>query len=130
MTLAQIYKKYPTGNDCLKLLESIRWQNKPVCPYCKVSRFSLTRSKYRYHCNSCNTSFSVMVGTIFHRTHVDLQKWFLLICFMLNAKEGVSARQLVKDIKVNKNTAWFMMIRIRRALFGYRPMLEKIVEAN
>lgn len=128
MTIVQVYKKFPTEKDCLKYIESVRWKDKPVCPYCKVSKFSSLKNEFRYHCNSCNTSFSVTVGTIFHRTHIDLQKWFLAISLVLSSKNGISARQLSQDIKVNKNTAWFMIVRIRRAMIAHRTLLEGVVE--
>jgi len=55
--------------------------------------------KRRYHCNNCNTSFSVTVGTIFHRTHLPIQKWFLAIAIILNAKKGLSARHRINESK-------------------------------
>ena len=76
-----------------------------------------TEQEHRHHCNGCNTTFSVTVDTIFHHTHLDLQKWFLAISLVLNAKKGMAARQLARDIKVNKNTAWYMGMRIRNAMF-------------
>jgi transposase-like protein len=84
----------------------------------------------RYHCNNCNTSFSVTTRTIFHKTHIDLQKWFLAISLVLNAKKGMSARQLGRDLEVNRNTAWFMGMRIRKAMFDNRELLQGIVEID
>ena len=49
---------------------------------------------------------------------------------MLNAKKGISARQLSRDIEVNKNTAWFVLMRIRRAMIEQGQLLEGIVEAD
>jgi transposase-like protein len=46
----------------------------------------------RWKCQRCKRSFSVTVGTVFHKTHVDLQRWFLLISLMLSAK-----RRAVRD---------------------------------
>jgi transposase-like protein len=84
----------------------------------------------RYHCNNCNTSYSVTVGTIFHKTHLDLQKWFLAISLILNAKKGMSARQLARDLEVNRNTAWYMGMRIRKAMFEDKDLLQGIVEMD
>ena len=84
----------------------------------------------RHHCNSCNTTFSVTVDTIFHHTHLDLQKWFLAISLVLNAKKGMSARQLARDIQVNKNTAWSMGMRIRNAMFEQPELMRGIVEMD
>lgn len=84
----------------------------------------------RHHCNTCNTSYSVTVNTIFHKTKADLQKWFLAISLILNAKKGISARQLARDLDVNKNTAWYMAMRIREAMLQDRELLNGIVEVD
>ena len=130
MNIIQIYKKYPTHNDCLIHLESIRWKDKPQCPYCNSQNSTPAKKERRHHCNTCNTSYSVTVRTIFHRTRVDLQKWFLAISLILNAKKGISARQLARDIEVNKDTAWYMAMRIRRAMREDYKLLEGIVEMD
>ncbi|WAC06928.1 MAG: IS1595 family transposase [Thermodesulfobacteriota bacterium] len=116
MNIVEIYKLFPTHNHCIDHLEKIRWENKPTCPYCQSQSITPRPKEKRYQCNSCNTSFRVTVGTIFHQTHLPLQKWFLAICLVLNAKKGVSARQLSRDLKVNKDTAWRMGMKIRQAM--------------
>jgi len=86
----------------------------------------------RHHCNNCNTSYSVTVGTIFHHTHLPLQKWFVAISLVLNAKKGIAARQLGRDLNINKDTAWRMAMKIRNAMTQYaqRELLTGIVEAD
>lgn len=128
MNIIQVYKRFPTQEDCITHLEKVRWGGKPKCPYCKSVRVS--KNEHRYHCNACNTSFSVTVGTIFHKTKLDLQKWFLAISLVLNAKKGISARQLARDIEVNKNTAWRILMQIRKAMHEYGDLLEGIIEAD
>lgn len=130
MNIIQIYKKFPTESDCIAHLERVRWKGKPVCPYCKSDRVTPAKKEFRHHCNSCNTTFSVTVHTIFHHTHLDFQKWFLAISLVLNAKKGLSARQLARDLEVNKNTAWFMGMRIRNAMFEQGELLKGIVEMD
>lgn len=130
MNIIQIYKQFPTENACLKHLETVRWNGKPTCPYCKSAKSTPLKNEHRHHCNTCNTSYSVTVGTIFHRTHLDLQKWFLALSLILNAYKGISARQLARDLEVNKNTAWFMAMRIRNAMIEQRELLEGIVEMD
>lgn len=130
MNIIEIYEKFPTQIDCINHLEKVRWSEKPFCPYCKSTKATKFKTENRYHCNTCNTSFSVTVGTIFHNTKLDLQKWFLAISLILNAIKGISARQLSRDIKVNKNTAWYMIMRIRRAFTEYGDLLKGIVEID
>src|SRR3989344_863052 len=128
MNIIQLYKQYPTQEACKKHLEEVRWSGKPKCPYCSSLRVSTLGQ--RYHCNACNTSFSGTVRTIFHKSKIDMQKWFLAIAVVLNAKKGISARQLARDIDVNKNTAWLMLMRIRKAMLDQGDLLQGIVEAD
>ncbi|OGP59273.1 MAG: hypothetical protein A2V67_15530 [Deltaproteobacteria bacterium RBG_13_61_14] len=132
MNIVEIYKKFPSHNDCLDHIESVRWAGKPICPYCGSPRCTPMPQEKRYHCNSCFTSFSVTVRTIFHNSKLELQKWFLATTLILNAKKGMSARQLARELKVNKNTAWFMGMRIRKAMLEReeRNLLQGIVEMD
>jgi transposase-like protein len=116
MDIITIYQQFPTDNDCLNHLEKVRWSDGPRCPYCGSDKATARPKERRYHCGNCNTPYSVTVGTIFHDTKLDLQKWFLAISLILNAKKSISARQLARDIGVNKDTAWYMRMRIRRAM--------------
>jgi len=130
MNIVQIYKQFPSHKSCIKHLEKIRWNNIAKCPYCNSTNSTPVPQELRYHCNTCNTSFSVTVGTVFHKTKLDLQQWFLAISLVLNAKKGISARQLARDIDVTKDTAWYMLMRLRKALTEYGDLLEGIVEAD
>lgn len=132
MNIIQVYKRFPTQESCLEYLENIRWEGKPTCPYCQSKNSTLMPKENRYHCNNCNTSYSVTVGTIFHKTHLDLQKWFLAVSLILNAKKGISARQLGRDLEINKNTAWYMAMRIRKAMCErwHRELLQGIIEMD
>jgi len=132
MNIIQVYKLFPTQDDCLNHIEKVRWQGKPVCPYCKSTNATPYKSERRYHCNNCNTSYSVTVGTIYHKTHLDIQKWFLAIALILNAKKGISARQLARDLEVNKSTGWRMGMQIRKAMAegAQRELLQGVVEMD
>lgn len=127
MNLALIRKKLPTEADCIFHLERIRWNGKPVCPYCNSTQTSPIPREARHHCNGCNTAFSVSVGTIFHHTHLPLQKWFLAISLVLNAEKDISARQLACYVEVSTNTARFMGLRIRNATLEQGKLIKNVV---
>lgn len=132
MNIISIYKQFPQEADCLTYLEQTRWQSKPVCPYCNSANATRLLKEQRHHCNNCNTTFSVTVNTIFHHTHLPLQKWLLAVTLVLNAKKGIAARQLARDLEVNKNTAWRMGMKIRQAMVdtGQRNLLRGLVEMD
>ena len=114
MNIIKIFEKFPTQESCIQHLEEIRWKDTPTCPYCKSTKTAQFGDRHR--CYNCITSFSVTVGTIFHKTKIPLQKWFLAISLILNAKKSLSALQLSRDIQVNRNTAWRVAMQIRKAI--------------
>lgn len=128
MNIVEINRKFPTEAHCIEYLESVRWNGKPACPYCKAERITSMLKEHRHHCNNCNTTFSVTVNTIFHHTHLPLQKWFLAISVVLNAEKGIAARQLCINLEVNKNTAWSISKRIQQAMLesNQRKLLQVI----
>jgi len=67
-------------------------------------------------CGSCDYRFSVTVGTIMHRSHLPLRKWFLAIYLMCESKKGMSANQLKRSLGVQYKTAWHLCHRIREAM--------------
>ena len=130
MNIVTVLENFPTQASCIELLERARWKEGVRCPYCTSKRTA--KAQHRHRCYACKTSFSVTVGTIFHRTHLPLQKWFLAVTLMLNAKKGLSALQLARNLKVNKNTAWRISMQIRKAMreAEQRQMLIGIVEMD
>ena len=130
MNIITVFERFPTQADCIKHLEKARWGDQVLCPYCKSS--NTAPLQHRHRCYSCKTSFSVTVRTIFHHTHMPLQKWFLAVTLILNAKKGLSALRLSRDLQVNKNTAWRIAMQIRKAMTQseQRGLLTGIVEMD
>ena len=58
-----------------------------------------------YVCLDCGFQFSATTGTLFNDTHLDLEKWFMAVALMVNAKKGLSALQLKRDLSVAYKTA-------------------------
>ena len=63
---------------------------------------------------------------------VPLQKWFLGIALLVNAKKSVSSHQLARDLDLNQKTAWYVGMRLRRAMAQdeYAYFLRGIIEAD
>ena len=60
--------------------------------------------------------FRFTVGTIFHRTHIPLKKWYFVVAMMMNAKKSLSSHQLARDMGMRQPTVWSMMQRVREAM--------------
>jgi transposase-like protein len=143
ISLAEIFIKFSTDEQCLKYVEKMRWPDGVVrCPLCgndkitKVERKadSKNRRKWFYLCleKTCHNQFSPTSGTLFADSHLPLITWFHAIGLMLNAKKGLSAKQLQRDLGLGGyKTAWYLCHRIREAMGeGDIPKLGGIVEID
>ena len=130
MNIIQIYRQFPTQESCIQHLEKARWGDTPVCAYCSSENTYPIKGELRHHCNACRKSFSVTVGTIFFDSRLPMQKWFLAIALMLNAKKGISSRQLARDLELPVKTAWSLAHRIRKAMKDDGTLLTGIVEVD
>ena len=133
MNIIDLNKEFATEEACLAHLEKMRWPEGVRCPMCGANRISKfqTRGKtgkvrHLIQCleKTCRYQFAATTGTIFHDTHLPLQKWFLAIALVCNAKKGLSAKQMQRDLGVAYRTAWYLYHRIREAM--QEPSGEKL----
>jgi len=111
----ELSKLFHHAEAARNYIEARRWPAGAVCPNCgERERIAARKSGY-YRCNSCKLDFTVRTGTIFERSHVPLHKWIFAMHLLMTARNGVSSRQLSKEIGVTQKTAWFMLQRICEA---------------
>lgn len=99
-------------------LEKLLWSDGRACGYCGTVDESTelpTRPGY-YQCNACRKQFTVMVGTVFERSHIPLNKWLLAAFLLCASKKGISAHQMHRMLGITYKSAWFMMHRLREAM--------------
>lgn len=137
MNLIEVMERFPDQESCIEHLERIRWGDKPVCPHCRCVEVKQKKEDGvgrvgRYNCTACKASFKVTCGTVFHGTKIPLQKWFLAISLILNAKKSLSSCQLARDLDLNQKTAWFILTRIRAEMANKTNpiVLQGIIEAD
>lgn len=124
--LNKIYKKFPDENSCIMALEKIMWDNNPVCPYCKSNNYSRVKNSERYHCNNCNTSYSVTVNSIFHKTKIPLQKWFYIMYLKEANKLDIPVRNLGDELNITKDTANRIINKVNGFYFQNKYLFSKI----
>lgn len=115
ITLSEFLNNFGTEEKCREYLFQKRWPNGFVCPKCGCTH-AYTMANGRYQCTNCRYQASVTAGTIMHRTHTPLTKWFLTMYLVANDKRGISATQLQYQIGVTYKTAWYILHRIRKAM--------------
>ena len=132
-----ILSYFKDAKTCREFLEEQRWHGTPICPHCGTisqKHYKLkTKGEYngKYKCCECRDVFTVTTGTMFHGSHIPLQKWFYAIYIFISHKKGISSIQLAKDINVTQKSAWFMLNRIRYNMYDrMKPAFEDMTQVD
>lgn len=131
MTLPDLNRLFSTDEQCREILTKLRWPNGVECPRCKSTSCSYIKARKVFECGECFYQFSVLSGTIFNDSHLPLDKWFIAVLLLVEARKGMSANQVKRTLGVSYKTAWYLCHRIRAAMKEVdRPMLDGTVEVD
>lgn len=118
-SLIEAVRHYSNLDACEEKLAKMKWTDgKPVCPNCCGENIGRIASRRMYQCRekTCRKQFSVKVGTIFEDSPLTLDKWFVAVWSIANAKNGISSCELARALDITQKSAWFMLHRIREAM--------------
>jgi transposase-like protein len=120
-------------DDCIFVLERIRWPDGLTCIRCssrEVRRLNSARpgrrQTARYWCAACRYQYSVTVGTPFQHSHLTLANWWRAIHMLSSEQERVSAKQLAREFGISYESAWNMVRRVRSELCQPESLCSKI----
>jgi len=130
MNLIEITNKFPTELDAIQHFEQVRWKSKIECPYCASKSKGKRNKDYRFHCKECKKSFSVTTRTNLHNTRLPLRTWIIAFAIITDAKKGISAKQLERNLGVHYETAWTMYMKIRDLMVEPVGKLDDITEMD
>jgi transposase-like protein len=115
-SLVDFMEHYGTEAQCADALFKARWPSGFQCPACGGRRHSLVKTRDLYQCSHCHHQASLTAGTLFEQTKLPLTTWFLAIYLVTQAKTGLSALALKRQIGVSYNTAWSVKQKIMQAM--------------
>lgn len=129
--ILDITRQYNTEAKCLSLLIKLRWGKTVKCPYCESKKIrTLKTHKGRYVCKNCKEQFSVLTDTIFEEKRLPLTKVFASIALILNAKSGIAAKEVQRNIGLTYKTAYYLCMRIRVGMLMKDTKMNGIIEMD
>lgn len=110
--------RFFTDDVATAFLVQMRWPNGVCCPHCGSTNVLHLPNQRRWKCREKHprAQFSAKVGTIFEESPLGLDKWFVAIWSITNAKNGISSCELARALDVTQKSAWFMLHRVRHAM--------------
>jgi hypothetical protein len=118
MSLFELFRRFGSEAQCEAALERARWPQGFRCPRCGGAAHCVLRVRARktLQCNACHHQTSLIAGTVFEGTKLGLTVWFLAIYLISQAKTGLSALALKRDLGVSYPTAWLMHHKLMQAM--------------
>jgi len=118
LSMPEFLKDYGTEAQCERVLEAVRWPNGFCCPRCGQAAHYVLRDGVRkvFQCNACRHQASLIAGTVFQGTKLPLTTWFLAIYLISQAKTGLSALALKRQLGVSYPTAWLIHHKLMQVM--------------
>lgn len=135
-TVQTFFKRFPDDEACLVHLFEASYGQGHECPKCKKpAKWYRIKAERAYSCQWCGHHLHPTVGTPFAKSRTSLQLWFFAIFLFVNSRNGVSAKELERQLGVTYKTAWRMGHEIRKhmaAVDGDSPLggIGKTVEVD
>lgn len=107
-TFAQYKAQYPDDDACLKAIFDRRHGPEPVCQGCgvKPAKFHKITGRRAYACQDCGFHDYPCAGTVFEHSSTPLNQWFHAMYLLTATRNGVSAKELQRQLGVTYKCAW------------------------
>ena len=118
LSLPAFLEQFGTEAQCEAALEKARWPEGFRCPRCGHAEHYVLHvgAHQTFQCQTCPTQTSLIAGTLFQSTHLALTVWFLAIYLVSEAKTGLSALALKRQLGVSYPTAWLMQQKLMQTM--------------
>jgi len=126
-------QQFPDEAACASWLASARWPEGFRCPECSHDHgWELRTKAWTYECGKCRRQTSVTAGTVMHGSKLPLTVWFWAAYLMATHSNGISARQLGRQLGLGSyKSAWLLCAKLRRAMVNpARTLLSGLVEVD
>src|ERR687897_1276378 len=132
-SLPEFERRFPDEAACAEWLLERRWEHGFACPGCgHGDHWRLGRKVLTLQCKACRRETSATAGTVMRRSHLPLKVRFTAAWLVATHKNGMSARQLWRQLGLGSDkSAWLLLRELRRAMVDpEREPLAGLVEVD
>lgn len=110
--LKQFRKDFPNDQACLQFAFDTLHSKECSCG----GVYTPVKGRKQYYCTKCRFQIAPLAGTIMHKSDTPLSLWWHALWVFSNAKSGLSAKELERQLAVTYKCAWRILHQIRKAL--------------
>ncbi|MEI6057617.1 MAG: IS1595 family transposase [bacterium] len=111
-SIQDLKRDFPNEEACLALIFDTLHSRKCSCG----GEYKQIKGRKQFQCGKCRFQIAPASTTIFHKSDTPLSLWFHAIFIFSNAKSGISAKELERQLGVTYKCAWRILSMIRKAL--------------
>lgn len=124
--ICELSRDFPTNKACLEFVFDAVHDRRCSCG----GVFSLRKNRKSFRCGRCKHELAPLKGTIFEKSSTPLILWFHAMLLFSNAKSGISAMELKRNLSVTRKCAWRMLSLLRSSLVQGSQKLSGTVEVD
>ncbi len=130
-TIERFNKEYPTDDACLHEIFNRKYSRLAKCPKCnKPFKYYKVSERKCYACQYCGNQLHPLAHTVFEKSDTPLRQWFYVIFLFSVSKNGVSAKELQRQLGVTYKTAWRIANKVRGLFIDDAKPLKSAVEVD
>jgi len=124
--VGDLKEEFPSDSVCLDYIFDFLHSRNCSCG----GRYKRLPNRKQYQCSKCRFQIAPAVDTIFEKSSTPLTLWFHAIFIFSNAKSGISAKEMERQLNVTYKTAWRILRLIRESLRQGKNKLKGNVEMD
>jgi transposase-like protein len=104
-----------------------------ICSECGFTAHYWIKSRWSYECKNCRHRTSLRSGTIMQHSNLPFLIWYKTMFLMSVTKKGFSAKEIQKQLHLNRyEPVWYMTHKLRKAMGkrDARYTLEGMIEMD
>ena len=125
-SIRDLKQDFPNDEACLALIFDTLHSRKCSCG----GVYKQIKGRKQFQCGKCRFQIAPTSTTIFNKSDTPLSLWFHAIFIFSNAKSGISAKEMERQLGVTYKCAWRILSMIREALKQDKDLLKGDVEID
>lgn len=139
-TKKQFEETYPDDNACLQKIFTLKYAGTKECFECKkpfdykrvTSTSEINHAQRKsYQCTHCGHQVYPLAGTVFQKSTTSLKDWFYALYLFTATRNGVSAKELERQLDICYKTALRMAHQLKKLMANRtQPVLSGVIQMD